>query len=85
MNFEQFKDAARKTGISFNMFFKTEFVRATPIETGVNTPVFVAESAKHFTLYYPNNRGGATLVKGFGAAREIEFYDSVESISPQGF
>lgn len=85
MNFEQFKNASRKTGIGFNRFFKTEFVRATSIETGVNTPVFVAESAKHFTLYYPNNRGGATLVKGFGAAREIEFYDSVESISPQGF
>lgn len=85
MTFEQFKDAARKTGIGFNMFFKTSFVRSTPIETGINAPVFVAESAKHFTLYYPNNRGGATLVKGFGAAREIEFYDSVESISPQGF
>lgn len=85
MTFEQFKDAAKKTGIGFNMFFKTSFVRTTPIETGISAPVFVAEKAKNFTLYYPNNRGGATLVKGFGAAREIEFYDSVESISPKGF
>ena len=80
MNFDEFKEAAKKTGIGFNMFFKTSFVRATPIETGINTPVFVAESAKHFTLYYPNNRGGATLSKGFGKDREILFFNEIDEI-----
>lgn len=82
MNFEQFKDAAKKTGIGFNVFFKTSFFRETPED---NSPVFVAEQAKHYTLYYPNNRGGATLVKGFGKDRIIEFYDNIEDISFNGF
>lgn len=80
MNFDEFKAAAKRTGIGFNMFFKTSFFRSTPLETCVHTPVFIAECAKHFTLYYPNNRGGATLVKGFGKDREILFFNEIDEI-----
>ena len=81
MNFDEFKEAAKRTGIRFNKFFKTSFLRATSIETGISTPVFVAEIAgQHITLYYPNNRGGATLVKGFGKDREILFFNEIDEI-----
>ena len=84
MTLEQFKEAAKNTGYHFNRFFSTSFVRCTPLGIATDCPVFVAEitsKARHVGLYYPNAQGGATLVKGFGKERMIEFYDSIENIS----
>lgn len=83
MTFEQFKALAKNTNYPFNHFFATTFLRATSIENEVNRPVFAAEvmsKNNHVSLYYPNARGGATLTKGFGKGRSIEFYDDLESI-----
>ena len=83
MTFEEFKDAAKTTGYHFNIFFQTSFLKAISANTPINSPVFVAESISkntHVCLYFPNNHGGATLVKGFGENRSIQFFDRINEI-----
>ncbi len=37
-----------------------------------------SHNEKHFTMYYPNNLGGVTITKGWGAERKIIFCDKIE-------
>jgi hypothetical protein len=71
MDFETFKKEALKTGIPFSSFTDKGFIDSY-------AATIPSHNEKHFTMYYPNNLGGVTITKGWGAERKIIFCDKIE-------
>ena len=72
MTFYDFKQESKKTGYPFSQFTDKGFLNCFVAE--------IPDKNNYVGIYFPNNYGGATLVRGWGKTKRITFHKTLEEI-----